>query len=51
MQKGKDCMGVWSYRYGEPHKFTEVAWFKLNNLPKPLHSQFPDFIKRYKDKL
>ncbi len=36
---------------GEPHKFDEVAWFRLDKLPKPIHSQFPDFIKRYKDKL
>lgn len=36
---------------GEPHKFDEVKWFKLNNLPTPLHSQFPIFLKLYKDKL
>ncbi|MEX2012875.1 MAG: NUDIX domain-containing protein [Candidatus Levyibacteriota bacterium] len=35
----------------EPHKLIEVKWFRLDKLPKPLHSQFPDFIKRYKDKL
>ncbi len=35
----------------EPHKLDQVAWFHLDNLPKPVHSQFPDFILRYKDKL
>jgi len=35
----------------EPHKFTEVRWFTLGKLPKPVHSQFPDFLKRYKAKL
>lgn len=36
---------------GEPHKFSEVGWFRLDKLPKPLHSQFPDFIKRYSARL
>lgn len=36
---------------GEPHKFDEVSWFRLDNLPKPVHSQFPNFLKRYKSKL
>jgi len=36
---------------GEPHKFDEVAWFTLNSLPTPLHSQFPYFLKLYKDKV
>ncbi len=36
---------------GEPHKLDEVKWFTLKSLPKPLHSQFPDFLLRYKDKL
>ncbi|MEX2007500.1 MAG: NUDIX domain-containing protein [Candidatus Levyibacteriota bacterium] len=35
----------------ELHKFDKVSWFRLDKLPKPLHSQFPDFLKRYKDKL
>ncbi len=25
----------------EPHKISEIGWFNLANLPKPLHSQFP----------
>lgn len=36
---------------GEPHKLDAVGWFKLNNLPTPLHSQFPNFLELYKDKL
>lgn len=36
---------------GEPHKFNEIGWFKINNLPSPLHSQLPNAMKIYKDKL
>ncbi|MFA6190497.1 MAG: NUDIX domain-containing protein [Candidatus Staskawiczbacteria bacterium] len=36
---------------GEPHKFEEIGWFKIDNLPSPLHSQIPNAIKLYKDKL
>ena len=36
---------------GEPHKFDEIGWFKLDNLPTPLHSQYPHFLKKYMDKL
>ena len=36
---------------GDPHKFDAVEWFTLKNLPSPLHSQFPDFLEKYKDKL
>ena len=36
---------------GEPHKLDAVEWFTLDNLPSPLHSQFPNFLKLYKDKL
>ncbi|HEY4495978.1 MAG TPA: NUDIX domain-containing protein [Candidatus Paceibacterota bacterium] len=38
-------------RNGEPHKFEKVEWFRLENLPKPLHSQFPYFIKKYRKQL
>jgi len=34
---------------GEPHKFDEIKWVKIDNLPKPLHSQFPKFLELYKD--
>jgi 8-oxo-dGTP pyrophosphatase MutT (NUDIX family) len=36
---------------GEPHKLDAVEWFTLKNLPTPLHSQFPNFLKKYKEKL
>ncbi|MFA6257056.1 MAG: NUDIX domain-containing protein [Candidatus Paceibacterota bacterium] len=36
---------------GEPHKLDAVEWFNLDTLPSPLHSQFPNFIKLYKDKI
>jgi len=36
---------------GEPHKFDEVGWFTLEKFPEPLHSQFPFFLEKYKDKL
>ncbi|MEI7809956.1 MAG: NUDIX domain-containing protein [bacterium] len=36
---------------GEPHKFDEIGWFKLDNLPKPLHSVAPIILERFKDKL
>lgn len=36
---------------GEPHKFDELGWFTLDNLPENLHSQLPNFIAHYKDKL
>jgi ADP-ribose pyrophosphatase YjhB (NUDIX family) len=36
---------------GEPHKFDEIGWFQLNNLPSPLHSQFPKVLRLYRDKL
>ena len=36
---------------GEPHKFDEVKWFTLDSLPSPVHSQFPNFLKLYGEKL
>jgi len=36
---------------GEPHKFDEIGWFTLENLPSPTHSQLPKFIKKYQEKL
>lgn len=38
-------------KINEPHKFDELKWFKLNNLPEPLHSQGLCFFEKYKDRL
>ena len=35
----------------EPHKFDEIGWFTLNTIPDFVHSQFPEFLEKYKDKL
>ncbi len=38
---------------GEPHKFDEIGWFRLDNLPpaSELHSQLLAEIEKYKGKL
>jgi ADP-ribose pyrophosphatase YjhB (NUDIX family) len=36
---------------GVPDKHEKIGWFNLNKLPKPLHSQFPFFLKKYKSAL
>ena len=36
---------------GEPHKFDQIAWFTLSKVPNRVHSQFPGFLEKYKDKL
>jgi 8-oxo-dGTP pyrophosphatase MutT (NUDIX family) len=36
---------------GEPHKFDEIGWFKLDELPSPRHSQLEYTLNKYKDKL
>jgi 8-oxo-dGTP pyrophosphatase MutT (NUDIX family) len=38
-------------RNNEPHKFDDLDWFTLDTLPEAVHSQLPDFLARYKDKL
>ena len=38
-------------RNGEPHKFEEVGWFTRDALPENLHSQLPNFLRLYRDKL
>lgn len=35
---------------GEPHKFEELVWAKIDNLPTPLHSQFPYALEKYRSK-
>lgn len=34
---------------GEPHKFDEIGWFKLDALPSPLHSQFSLAVEQYQE--
>lgn len=36
---------------GEPHKFDELGWFRLDELPDEVHSQLPNFIEKYRDYL
>jgi 8-oxo-dGTP diphosphatase len=36
---------------GEPHKFDEIGWFRLDALPSPMHSQWKIAAEKYKDKL
>ena len=35
----------------EPDMFDKYGWFKLDELPQPIHSQFPKFMKLYGEKL
>ena len=35
-------------RNGEPHKIEEINWFKIDNLPAPLHTGFAYTFNRYK---
>lgn len=36
---------------GEPHKFEELGWFRLDNLPTPAHSTQHMLLEKFKDKL
>ena len=36
---------------GEPHKFDEIKWFRLDNLPSPLHSATLNDLKQFKDQM
>ena len=38
-------------KINEPHKFDDIGWFNLENIPQPVHSQFPEFLEKYMDKL
>lgn len=35
----------------EPHKCAKLRWCTLDEIPEPMHSQFPLFLEKYKDKL
>ena len=38
-------------KIGEPAKFDDIGWFKLENRPTPNHSQLPEFLAKYKEQL
>lgn len=38
-------------KIGEPDKASDLAWFKLDEFPDNLHSQFPIFLDRYRGRL
>ena len=35
----------------EPEKCLKLEWFRLEDFPTPMHSRFPFFIEKHKDKL
>ncbi len=35
----------------EPDMCSELRWCTLSEIPEPMHSQFPTFLEKYKDKL
>ncbi len=37
-------------RIGEPHKFDDLDWFRLNDLPSPLHSQLGPAFEDYRQR-
>lgn len=38
-------------KIGEPHKFDDIGWFKIDELPNPLHSQLLYTVEKYRNKL
>ena len=36
---------------GDLEKISEIGWFSLDNIPKDIHSQFPKFLRLYKNRL
>jgi len=38
-------------KINEPDKFDDLNWFTLDSLPNPVHSQFPEFLNKYQEKL
>ena len=38
-------------KLNEPHKFDDIKWFTLENVPENVHSQFPEFLRKYKNRL
>ena len=38
-------------RNGEPDSLDEVAWFTFDTMPQDVHSELPNFLRLYKEKL
>ncbi len=38
-------------RNNEPHKFDDLQWFRLDNLPEPMHSQWETALEMYREEL
>jgi len=38
-------------KIGEPHKIEKLEWFTLDNFPENTHSQWLNFLNKYRDKL
>jgi len=38
-------------KIGEPNDIDELAWFTLDTLPDPIHSQLPKFLDQYRGRL
>lgn len=36
---------------GEPDMIAEIGWFRLDELPQPLHSQMPSTVEKYRERL
>ena len=36
---------------GDPKKHERLEWFTFEKLPEPMHSQWPEFVKLYKERL
>jgi 8-oxo-dGTP pyrophosphatase MutT (NUDIX family) len=36
---------------GEPHKFDNIGFFTFDTIPKDIHSQLPEFLRLYREKL
>lgn len=36
---------------GELNKFDQIGWYKIDQLPSPLHSQLPAFLDKYQSQI
>ncbi|OGH54028.1 MAG: hypothetical protein A3G15_01520 [Candidatus Levybacteria bacterium RIFCSPLOWO2_12_FULL_40_10] len=36
---------------GDPKRHERLGWFTFKMLPSPMHSQWPEFVRLYRDKL